>query len=76
MVVTDPALDAELRKQLDGKYKASELTDNTIWVLAVYLLVTVLLFAGLWLMFRRARDSIFSGGMMGGFGWQNQQTNP
>ncbi len=36
-------------------------------MLSVYLLVTVALGGGLWFMFRRARDSFFTGGLMGGF---------
>jgi cell division protease FtsH len=36
-------------------------------VLSVYLLVSIAMIAGLWFMFRRARDSIFTGGLMGVF---------
>jgi len=65
----DSKLDQELR---DAKglveYRALEPTDNTGMVLLVYLLVTVALFAGVWFMFRRARDQMLGGGMMLGFG--------
>ncbi len=67
MALADPALDGTLLGQLDGKYKASEPADNTFWVLAFPLLVSVALFVGLWLMFRKARDSFFTGGLTGGF---------
>ena len=42
-------------------------SDNTGMLLVVYVLVTVGLFAGLWFMFRRTRDSFFGGGLLGGF---------
>jgi len=42
-------------------------TDGTGLVLVVYLLVTVALFAGVWFMFRRARDQ-FGGGLLSSFG--------
>jgi cell division protease FtsH len=63
----DKSLDSQLREQLGENYNVIETTDNTFTVLAIYLLVLVLLSVGLWFMFRRARDSFFSGGMMGGF---------
>ena len=49
------------------EYKVSEPPDNTFLVLFVYLLITVGLFVGLWFLFRKARDSFFSGGLTGGF---------
>lgn len=67
MALSDPALDGLLRQQLGGKYKASEPTDNTFLVLGVYTLLTVGLFVVLWVMFRKARDSFFTGGLTGGF---------
>ena len=54
-------------ERLDGRYKASEPPDNTFWVMAFPVLVFVLLLAGMWFMFRKARDSFFSGGLTGGF---------
>ena len=67
MALSDPLLDHELLEQLNDAYIASEPTDNTFTVLIVYMLITVGLFVALWLMFRKARDSLFSGGMAGGF---------
>jgi cell division protease FtsH len=67
MAMSDPSLDQHLRDQLKRDYKASEPTDNTFVLLLVYLLITVALFAGLWVLFRKARDSFFSGGLTGGF---------
>ncbi|MGA2797926.1 MAG: ATP-dependent zinc metalloprotease FtsH [Thermoguttaceae bacterium] len=63
----DESLDHQLREQLGADYEVAEPSDNTFTALLVYLLVSVALFAGLWFMFRRARDSIFTGGLMGGF---------
>ncbi len=67
MALSDPALDRLLREQLKGDYKVSEPTDNTMAVLLVYLLIPVGLLLGVWFLFRRARDSFFSGGLTGGF---------
>ncbi len=63
----DETLDRQLREQLGTNYDAAEPSDSTFTVLSVYLLVTVGMIALLWFMFRRARDSIFTGGLMGGF---------
>jgi cell division protease FtsH len=65
--LVDESLDRQLREQLGANYNAIEPTDNTLTVLSFYLLMLVLISVGLWFMFRRARDSFFSGGMMGGF---------
>ncbi len=67
MALSDPSLDRLLREQLKGEYKVSEPTDNTLAVLLVYLLIPVGLLLGVWFLFRRARDSFFSGGLTGGF---------
>jgi cell division protease FtsH len=67
MALSDPSLDRVLREQLKGNYKVSEPTDNTMAVLLVYLLIPVGLLAGVWFLFRRARDSFFTGGLTGGF---------
>ena len=64
--VIDKDLDEKLRK-LGSDYSAVEPNDNTSTVLAVYLLVTVALFVGVWFMFRRARDQVLGGGLMAGF---------
>jgi len=67
-----PLVDAKkvddlLYSQLGREYTVKEPSDNTILVLLLYLGMFVALFAGLWFMFRKARESIFSGGIMGGF---------
>ncbi|MEN6406005.1 MAG: ATP-dependent zinc metalloprotease FtsH [Thermoguttaceae bacterium] len=67
MSLSDPELDTLLRKQLGDAYTVSEPTDNTFSAMMVYLLVTGALFLGLWFLFRRARDSFFTGGLTGGF---------
>jgi cell division protease FtsH len=67
MALADPSLDRLLREQLKREYKVSEPVDNTFTVLFVYLLITMGLFIGLWFLFRKARDSFFSGGLTGGF---------
>jgi cell division protease FtsH len=65
--VLDTPLDRELLAQLGDEYHTLPPTDNTGLLLGVYLLVTVLLFAGVWFMFRRARDQVLGGGLMGSF---------
>ena len=67
MALSDPSLDHQLLEQLKRQYKATEPTDNTFLLLVMYLLITVGLVAGLWVLFRKARDSFFSGGLTGGF---------
>ena len=67
MALSDPSLDHQLREQLRREYKATEPTDNTFLLLLMYLLITVGMVAGLWVLFRKARDSFFSGGLTGGF---------
>ena len=67
MALSDPSLDHQLREQLKREYKATEPADNTFFLLLMYLLITVGLVAGLWVLFRKARDSFFSGGLTGGF---------
>jgi len=56
-----------LRKNLGESYRAAEPSDNTGMVLAVYVLVTIALFAAVWYMFRRARDQVVGGGLLAGF---------
>ena len=64
---SDPSLEQALRKQLGRDYKVKEPTDNTLSILFAYTLITGGLFVGLWFLFRKARDSFFSGGLTGGF---------
>ncbi|MCS7304369.1 MAG: ATP-dependent zinc metalloprotease FtsH [Thermoguttaceae bacterium] len=65
--LADSKLDQELLAELGPNYKATEPADNTVWLSVVYLAVTIGLFVGLWLMFRRARDQVFGGGILSGF---------
>jgi cell division protease FtsH len=67
LVGDSKAVDDALVQQLGREYNVTEPNDNTFLVLLIYLAMFVALFAGLWFMFRRARESIFSGGIMGGF---------
>ena len=66
-VVQNPAFDEILYKRLGANYSAAEPSDNSNYLLGVYLVVTVLLFAGIWMMFRRARDQVLGGGLLSGF---------
>jgi cell division protease FtsH len=63
----DPELDKELLSKLGAAYSASEPPDSTGYMMVVYLLVTLALFGGLWLMFRRTRDQVLGGGLLSGF---------
>jgi len=66
-VLARESLDDFLLKELGPNYGASEPSDGTGMLLAAYVLVPVGLVALLWFMMRRTRDSIFSGGILGGF---------
>jgi cell division protease FtsH len=63
----DERLGEELRALLGSNYTVTEPSDNSYIILFIYLAMFIALFAGMWFMFRRARESIFSGGIMGGF---------
>jgi cell division protease FtsH len=63
----DKDLDSQLRRELGPNYNVIEPSDNTMTILLIYLLAPVALLLGLWFMFRRAKDSIFTGGLLGGF---------
>ena len=67
MALSDPSLDQQLREQLRGDYKATQPVDNTFFLLMLYLLVTFGFIVVLWFLFRKARNSFFSGGLTGGF---------
>ncbi len=67
MYLVDHQLDEELLAVVEDDYAATEPSDNTGMVLAVYLLITVALFAAVWFMFRRARDQFLGGGLLAGF---------
>jgi cell division protease FtsH len=69
MVLPAPVGESMLDKMLAKgvKIKAERPTDNTPLVLFVYLFIPMLLLAGFWLMFRRARDQFMGGGILSGF---------
>jgi cell division protease FtsH len=66
MVLEDPSFDERLYKALGDKYSAAEPTDSTAFLLGASLLVTIVLFAGIWIMIRRTQA--MSSGMLAGFG--------
>ncbi len=70
--VTPPMLqDVEFQKlmetKLKAKFSAAEPPDNTGLLFAIYLIVMIGLFAGVWFMFRRTRDQMLGGGVLSGF---------
>ncbi|MEE2705521.1 MAG: ATP-dependent zinc metalloprotease FtsH [Planctomycetota bacterium] len=68
LVVDEKELHKELLANKDLVVEAEPPTDNTNTLIFVYLFVTVLLFAVIWFMFRRARDQISGGGgILSGF---------
>ena len=66
-VMDSASLDDMLLKKLGTNYGATEPRDSSAYMLGVYLLVTILLFAGVWFMFRRTRDQMLGGGLLAGF---------
>jgi len=70
VVVLSPLVGAELDDEVLKKVQdvsAREATDNTAIFFIAYFGITLLLFAGVWFMFRRARDQFAGGGFLGGF---------
>jgi cell division protease FtsH len=66
LCLTGPELEVKLTK-LGHTYKAVEPSDNTLLLLAAYVLLPLAVLGGIWFMLRRTRDSIFSGGILGAF---------
>jgi cell division protease FtsH len=65
--LTGERLDGLLYEHLGPKYKSARHSDNLgIWI-ALYLGTPLLLFALMWVMFRRARDQFMGGGILSGF---------
>jgi cell division protease FtsH len=60
-------IDELLYKELGENYAGEEPSDSTGMLLGVYILVTIVLFAGVWFMFRRTRDQVLGGGILSGF---------
>jgi len=57
----------ELTDEKVPKIGSKEPTDGTMMMMLVYVGITLLLFVGLWLMFRRARDQLMGGGILSNF---------
>ncbi len=65
-VLDDPNFDDKLFAQLKEKYSVSKPPDTTGFLVWASLLVTIVLFAGVWIMIRRTQS--LSTGMLSGFG--------
>ncbi len=63
----DPELDQLLLSKLGPRYGAEEVPDNTGYLVIGYLLVSLFLFAAVWMLFRRSRDQIWGGSLLTGF---------
>ena len=64
--LVNESLDEEILKKVP-KVRSREATDTTAVLLIAYVAIPLLLFAGIWIMFRRARDQFAGGGFLGGF---------
>ncbi len=60
-------LDQKLSRNVGEAYSAEEVADSSGLLILISLLVPLLLFIGLWVMFRRARDQFLGGGILSGF---------
>ncbi|HWB00334.1 MAG TPA: AAA family ATPase, partial [Pirellulales bacterium] len=60
-------VDRMLRDKLGPNYQAEPTSDGATAMVMSYLLITGLLFFGMWFMFRRARDQFMGGGILSGF---------
>jgi cell division protease FtsH len=60
-------VDRMLRAKLGPNYSAQRPSDSTGTLMIFYLGISVLLFAAMWFMFRRARDQFMGGGILSGF---------
>jgi cell division protease FtsH len=65
--MADSQLDKAILNNVKAEYRATEPPDNTFLVMLLYLVITLAFAVGLFFLFRRARDSFFSGGLTGGF---------
>jgi cell division protease FtsH len=60
-------LDQMLRQKLGEHYRAAQMTDSAGVALMFYIVISVLLFGGMYVMFRRARDQFMGGGILSSF---------
>ena len=60
-------IDALLRQKLGEHYKAERLTDSAGMAMMFYLMISVVLIGGMYVMFRRARDQFMGGGILSSF---------
>ena len=58
---------ATLLEEQNVLVRAEPPSDNTGMLLFMWIFVTILLFAGIWMMFRRAREQFMGGGILSGF---------
>ena len=65
-VLEDRELDNLLWQKLGEKYSAEEPPNNETLFIGAYVLLTLLLLAGVWYMFRR-QDRVLGGGLLSGF---------
>ena len=65
--LADEHVDRLLRERLGENYRAERLTDNTGLMMTFYIIISLLLLGGMWLMFRRSRDQLMGGGFLTGF---------
>ncbi|MGQ9573791.1 MAG: ATP-dependent zinc metalloprotease FtsH [Thermoguttaceae bacterium] len=66
-VLHDPKFDEHLRRAVGENYWVSEPSDSSAWVVASYVIVTLLVLGAFWFMLRRTRDQVMGGAILGGF---------
>jgi cell division protease FtsH len=65
--LADGRVDQILRDKLGDNFSAQRQNDGTAVMMVFYLIITLLLFGGMFFMFRRARDQVLGGGILSGF---------
>lgn len=60
-------LDQLLRQKLGEHYRAVQMTDSAGVALMFYIVISILLIGGMYVMFRRARDQFMGGGILSSF---------
>jgi len=66
-VLEDRQLDDLLWQKLGEKYSAEEPPDSDTLFIGAYVVLTLLLLAGIWFMMRRTQDRVLGGGILAGF---------